>query len=207
MIVVLASLAILTIIFAIASQRSMTLLQTVAAEEQLLARQHRTLEILQIVASAGPEIAETTSLQLPTGPVDPRIQDVGGLIDLNTASPELLGQLFDALDFPADADDRFRAWRRDGRRLQRVDDVVRITGADPAITPTLHGVATVHSGRRGIAADVAPQVVLDIAAPAQVSPRSGTNFAIYHNENQKEVLVGVVSIVVGEGQSRILEAR
>lgn len=212
MIVVLASLLILTTLFAIATFRSMTHIQVQTAERHLATRHAHDAVILQILRDMRPDDMMQDSLQLPP-PFDDmplRAQDVGGLIDLNTAAPELLHALFDVLDFPPDAVGDFRQWRREGRRLNRLDDIIRITGADILLLDELDKVATVFSGRRGIAPMTAPlqvRTILDVAAGGDpdslTSPPSGTNFAIYRGG----MFIGVVSLGGPKDQSRILELR
>ncbi len=159
--------------------------------------------------SAGP-----LSLPAPFDDMIIRVQDVGGLIDLNTASPELLAKLFETLEFPADAAARYRQWRREGQRLTRVDDLIRITGTDPAIGPDLLHVATVFSGRRGVSPDHTPSNVVSIITgssgtipDAFISPPSNSNFAVYEISSDGERRVGVISIFESSEQSRILEIR
>ena len=85
-VVVLASLLILTTLFAIASQRSMAHVQNQGAERQLAQRQADNAAILTILRNLTSEdfLGETIILPEPFDGTSLRLQDVGGLIDLNT---------------------------------------------------------------------------------------------------------------------------
>ncbi len=110
-------------------------------------------------------------------------QDVNGLTDLNTAAPDILERVVVAFDLGPEAMVDYIAWRRSGRRLLRASDFLRVTGAGQDRLAELLAVAAVHSGRRGIAPDVAPVEVLTILGqdelpPAWLSPPSGVNYAV-----------------------------
>lgn len=216
-IVVLASLLILTALFAISSTRSMAHIQNQSAEQYLAANKSHRVTLLRLVVETEPDNSTRGLVPLPA-PFHAqtlRLQDVGGLIDLNSASPELLEKLFRHLHFPDNAQESFRSWRRDGQRLMRVDDLIRITNADPVLLPALAQVATVFSGRRGIAIEHAPEKVLEIVrdgrstiSDSDISAASNTNFRVYlQDTDTSELMIGVVSILGNNGQSRILEAR
>ncbi len=215
-IVVLAALLILTALFAISSARSMAHIQTQNAEQYLAANNSQRVTLLRLATTIVPSDAVTGAISLPP-PFHTqtlRLQDVGGFIDLNTASPEILEKLFRHLRFPNDAQSKFRSWRREGQRLMRVDDLIRITSADPALRVELAQVATVFSGRRGIAIEHAPAKVLEIVRDggnaineSDISPASNINFRVYLQNTDNEQMIGVVSIFGGTGQSRILEVR
>lgn len=87
---------------------------------------------------------------------------IRGLIDLNTAAPDIVERVVEAFELGPEAMTDYIAWRRSGRRLLRVGDFLRVTGAGQERLAELLAVATVHSGRRGIAPDVAPSGVLEI---------------------------------------------
>jgi len=207
-VVVLSSLLVLTTLFAIASQRSMTHIQTSDATLRLADRQNRDTAALTLLLELG------ASDTIPgTVRIDDRllkVQDVGGLIDLNTAAPELLEALFDNLDFPPDAARDFRDWRRIGRRLQRVDDLARITGASATAMVQLEHLATVFSGRRGIAVEIAPEELRNIMRnfpganrPDLATAPSNINYTIFEGART----LGTISIPTEPEQRRILELR
>lgn len=207
---VLSSLLLLTALFAIASQRSLGHIYGQTSELDLAARQVANAEILGLLISLPPSAISEGNIDLPEpyADVSMRIQDVGGLIDLNAASPELLERMYAQLGFIPQAAAEFRDWRRDGRRLLRVSDLIRITGEQSA---NLDKVATVYSGRRGISADLAPPEVVhlfgtvsgNIPVAFQSAP-SGVNYAVYSDQGN---YLGVISVSQYDGQSRILEVR
>lgn len=80
------------------------------------------------------------------------------LVDLKTSTRDLL----EAFELGPGAMTDYIALRRAGRRLLRVGDFLRVTGAGQDRQAELIAVATVHSGHRGIAPDVTPQGVLAI---------------------------------------------
>ncbi len=100
------------------------------------------------------------------------------------------------------------AWRRAGRRLLRVGDFLRVTGAGQDRLAELLAVATVHSGRRGIAPGVTPQGVLAILGPdelppAWLSPPSGANYAVILL-GERVRRVGLVHVGQAVGDGRVL---
>ncbi|NSX56998.1 hypothetical protein [Parasulfitobacter algicola] len=210
LVTVLFTLAILTVLLAVASERTMTRLQETSLDRQIALMGHTNRDALHL------SIIDLINDQSP-GFEGMLYQDVGGLIDLNTASPALLQRLFaDITETTADRDDALRAyrtWRRQGRRLIRVDDLPRISGLPWSVITRLHQTATVHSGRTGISPDVAPLPVLEIVTgetgtqdqlaervdPAFVSPPSNVNYLIYRDRN----LIGGVN-ALRVGQPRIL---
>lgn len=207
-VMVLASLTVLTMVFAITSQRSMTHLHTIQADRHLAGTQADNQAILIVLLAAGRDLTGAPIvLPPPYEEAELRLQDVGGLIDLNTASPALLSRLFGALDFPSDAQTVFTNWRQEGQRLQRVDDLIRITGADPRLLPVLEQVATVHSGRRGVSLEVAPERVKEISGPDDGTVPSTVNFAVYRTISGEERLLGILSYSDEDGGGRVLEVR
>ncbi|WP_208353366.1 hypothetical protein [Pseudaestuariivita rosea] len=213
LVTVLFSLAVLTVLLAVASERTMTRLQEASLDRQVALTGHTNRDTLRL------SMALLTNNQ-PPATEDIRFQDVGGLIDLNTASPDLLELLFDDLtETSADRDAALRAyrdWRRLGRRLIRVEDLPRITGLPWQVTTRLHQIATVQSGRTGIAPDVAPLAVLELVtsqtgtrdqlselvAPAFSTPPSNANYVIYRDGR----LIGAVHAPQG-GTPRILSSQ
>ena len=75
----------------------------------------------------------------------------------------------------------------------------------------LQTIATVHSGRHGIAPDVAPAGVLEILKraelpPTWLSPPSGVNYAVALREGTGARRIGVVHLGQAVGDGRILGA-
>ena len=212
LIVVLSSLAILTIIFSVASSRTMSRLLDGATERTLAQRNFNAHEMLKLAiqlksSAAGRDLTEF-ELQIGSEKQTLFLQDVGGLIDLNTAAPEILEKIIEAFDLGPDAMTNYIAWRRSGRRLQRVGDFLRITGSEQARLTELTALTTVKSGRRGIAPDQAPTEVLALLGEEElpaiwITPPSTVNFAvILHGENTRRI--GVVHIGQALGEGRVL---
>ena len=107
---------------------------------------------------------------LSVGDVTLRMIDVGGLIDLNTGTPGLIELLIEEFGGGPEEMVAYRTWRREGRRLARVEDFARVTGLKSIDITYLKGVSTVHSGRLGIAPDIAPMEVWNIIR--KISERS-----------------------------------
>lgn len=199
LVVVLISLLILTALFTAASQRSLARLREDAGEALLLRRAAARAEVLELLLELPAEALPHGPLALPDGRIV-RLQDCGGLIDLNTASPALLAQMAQRLDLPETALARLRDWRRSGLRLQRVADFARIGGLTEDEALAVARVATVYSGRPGIAPDAAPPEVLEIVtAPGGAVPEafqsapSGENFHVFLLGGER--LAGVIGAV------------
>ncbi len=84
---------------------------------------------------------------------------------------------------------------------------LRFTGAGQDRLAQLQAIATVHSGRRGIAPDLAPAGVLEILGaselpPAWLSPPLGANYAVGLEGSARQI--GVVHLGQGVGDGRIL---
>ncbi|MFZ5963013.1 hypothetical protein ACOXXX_08695 [Thalassococcus sp. BH17M4-6] len=140
-----------------------------------------------------------------------RLQDVGGLVDLNTAGVELMEALAAAMDIPPEALQRYRDWRRTPHRLQSVRDFGRVAGLDWHVSQALTGIATVHSGRFGVAPDVAPDRLLDLlGGEIREEWRSAPSGAIYEvriDSAGQSRLLGIVALGSGSSQGRVLELR
>lgn len=91
-------------------------------------------------------------------------QDVGGLVDLNTASPDLMNLLLTNIGIENVSDIllTYRNWRRQGYQLQRISDFARVTGLPFTVTDQLAHLSTVKSGRKGIDVATAPVALLEI---------------------------------------------
>lgn len=226
LIVVLAGLAILTSLFAITTNVTMAHLQSNRSNSVLAENMHLNGDILQWVLSAAPPVADKTAplwREMNGTNVTVHLQDAGGLIDLNTATPDLLDLLVTQMDLPAEALTDYRAWRRTPYRLLRVTDFLRVTGAGPEHRDWLLQVATVYSGRPGVAPDHAPLPVLELITERTgardtlakslpdhlISPASGTNFNVMAEMNSVggHVLIGTVHITSASKKSRVLWAQ
>lgn len=199
----LFSLAILTLLFSAASTRTLASLQFSAAEIVASDREGTRVEVLDALIALG----RPDSNQFDWGGRSLRLQSVGGLVDLNTAVPELLERLLVGYGLSAtaraDALQSYRAWRRTGYRLQRVSDFVRVTGLRTEDLPDLEYFATVHSGRARLSTEQAPRQLLqhltgargdtlvlsDLLPPDLVGPGSDTTFSVFDGEMR----IGVVN--------------
>lgn len=128
------------------------------------------------------------ALRLPGGEAEVRIQDAGGLIDLNAAEPPLLAGLLSALGLSGPDAERLLARlldfrdadsvsRPDGAEdadyaaiglpygakdgpLDRVDELRQIPGFSPALVRRIAPLVTTLSGARGVDPTTAPEPVL-----------------------------------------------
>jgi hypothetical protein len=180
--VVLAGLLLATALFATAQIRSLAVISQLETERVALLRLAESGDRLTLSISA--LLAAPDLRRLDLDDASGRFlmfQDVGGLIDLNSAHPELLDRLATHLGLEPAAMVPFRDWRRSGRRLLSVHDFARLTGMPPEAQAELPALATVFSGRFGIDPDSAPLPVLAIAGGRDLPPafRSGPSSAIF----------------------------
>ncbi|KNG93783.1 hypothetical protein ATO11_11450 [Pseudaestuariivita atlantica] len=173
--VVLSMLAIITLLFAVASARLVAGQRLAFADLTLARYAHRTQSLVDIALKTfgtGPgkvPFDQPLDLQWGDARVTLYLRDVAGLIDLNTAPADMLRRLAEASDLPVDRVAAFAAAREPMTRLQRVADFRRIVGASDEAMAVVSRVATVVSGRQGIDPDAAPIEVLEVLAG-----RSGT---------------------------------
>lgn len=180
--VVLAGLLLATALFAIAQTRSIAVLSQLETERVALARLAEGGDLLTLSMSALLAAPDLRRLDLGDGTSRVLIfQDVGGLIDLNAAHPELLDKLADHLGLGPASMTRFRDWRRSGRRLLSVHDLARLTDLPAERQAELSSLATVFSGRFGIDPDSAPLPVLEIAGGRDLPAafRSGPSSSVF----------------------------
>jgi len=202
LITVLFSLAILTVLIGSASRLAINHAMVLKGQAVLSSRLTLTKSLLYLAVSKrqGQENSSHIRMVFKGSNYTAIFQDVGGLVDLNTASPDLLSTVLENLGArdPSDIIEKLRAWRRQGYRLLRSEDFARITGLSSAVMRPLSQITTVFSGRRGISPDVAPGTILEILAsetgspeylasripPTYISPASGVNFrVIIQNED------------------------
>ncbi|WP_037317696.1 hypothetical protein [Ruegeria halocynthiae] len=226
LIVVLSTLSIVALLFAITSSRFLANLKDSEAELILAKRQQENQSLAELalgVFSQGPtqtDPRESLVIRQDNRELTLVLQDVGGLVDLNTAAPDLLDALSASLSFPSDAVERFRKWRRTPYRLHSVSDFARVAGLPYEDGLLLRQYATVHSGRYGIAPDLAPQELveqlMDSAAlgsvqgaelpPSWRTASSGVVFRLDLYEGGRfERFVGVIHLGGSGSGGRILE--
>lgn len=209
LIVVLSALLVLTTLFAITQTRSMTTLQASALERLLLSQSQRDEDLLRLAIAYRLASPDDTQFEVPEGQLI--LQDVGGLIDLNTAAPELLDRLASGLGISNERMTAFRDWRRVPHRTLSTNDFARLTGIAPVDRARLMQLTTVFSGRSGIAPDFAPDSVwsvigssADSLPPELKSEPAYTVFAVWHKNHEASAHIGTISIGPTMLGSRIL---
>ena len=214
LVLVLFSLAILTLLFSAASTRTLASLQFNAAEVVAADRLATQIEVLDALTLQGRPEGDRLTWAGRTV----RLQSTGGLVDLNTAAPELLDRLLTGYGLSAteraSALEAYRTWRRKSYRLQRVSDFARIAGLDPARLPRLKALATVHSARATLSGEQAPtrllehltgsrdsrDIMIGLLPPNLLGPATSANFAVFDGADR----IGVVSFAPVENQHKIL---
>lgn len=214
LVLVLFSLAILTLLFSTASTRTLASLQFSAAELVASERIDERIEVLDALVTLGRPEGDRLTWAGRTV----RLQSTGGLVDLNTGAPELLERLL--IGYGLSATERasalqsYRAWRRQSYRLQRVSDFARVAGLDPARLPGLKSLATVHSARATLSSEQAPtqllehltgtqdsrEVMIGLLPPNLLGPATDANFAVFDGDDR----LGVVGFGPFENQHKIL---
>lgn len=178
LIVVLSTLGVIAVLFAISSDRIVARVGETRIETRLLIRGHDSRDLLRLatesfgVSEQSLAVDQLLPVKTARGNGVLRLKDVGGLVDLNTAAPELLDHLADALDISAAALSDYRRWRRKPHRLVRVSDFVRLTGADPETGELLQQIATVYSGRQGVSIKDAPDILLSVITGESASRKT-----------------------------------
>jgi hypothetical protein len=219
LIVVLFSLLVITALFATVQKRALGQLYDVAAEELLIVNGQTGRDLLELaitVRAKARSLSATNFTASLNGRVyEVKLQDVSGLIDLNAASPDLLQRLANRLRLVPGAITTYLQWRRTPRRLLRVEDFARITGAGPAAFDELRSVATVHSGSQGLAPGATPTEVLNLVGvetsddiPETLrSTQSATNYRVSLRRpgTAAEIALGIIHVAPSIGQSRVLQ--
>ncbi|MGC1498097.1 MAG: hypothetical protein WA790_19990 [Sulfitobacter sp.] len=168
LIVVLSTLSIIALLFAIASSRTISRLSETRTDRLVVDDAFARASLLELAVQAYGD-AETPMATDALLAVSWRgqegqmqLQDAGGLVDLNTANPAMLERLAEALEVTPAQLEEYRRWRRTPLRLQRVSDFPRVAGGGISLSESLFPIATVFSGRPGIAIDLAPQKLLEV---------------------------------------------
>ena len=216
LIVVLVGLATITALLAVTAKTGVQHRGTLAAERAALLDRYEAAEragLALVWLREGRGSPEEARLELEEGTL--LLQDAGGLVDLNSALPPLREAALSAVGLPG-VDDALVAWRRGGRRVQRPDDLIRVLGLDPARLPRFRRIATVSSGRAGVARDVMTPEASEAlraagldAAPGSplAAPPSGVNFEAFAVREGEPFWIGTVSAGSADGAGRILDLR
>lgn len=167
LIAVLFSLVILVLLFGSAQKNFISHATFLGAQYNNEAGDVLDQNLIAIIQlySTNPDI---TSIEIGGQTMSISFQDVGGLVDLNTASPDLLNLLLTNIDVEdvLAALTKYQNWRRQGYKLQRISDFVRVTGLPYSVTADLAPFTTVKSGRKGIDPDSAPLALLEVLTGA-----------------------------------------
>ena len=183
--VVLFGLSIVTALYAISSTLTISAVKRNSVDLRLAVEASERFGLLEASLPFLPSDDAVATIVL--GDTSFLMQDVTGMIDLNTASRPLLDAFFEAAEFSAEEYRRFIDWRASGQRLQRAEDLWRITQRTPSF-PDLHRIITVHSGSVGVS-DVAVTRALSelmgwppsVPEAFQAPPREAV-FAIFEGE-------------------------
>lgn len=209
LLVVLSALAILTALYAISSRLSLSASLRGGSEVRLAENGFENMETLLAAIQnldKGNSLAGQAVVSVNGSDKAINIVDVGGLVDLNSASPQLIDTLFRHLDMEHDAAERFREWRRTPYRLQRISDLKWIAGATPQTIALMKTVATVHSGRRGVNLENAPNSLVELLGEATLTQfataPSGSNYAVFDGTNGTRI--GVIHLRPGDATPKFL---
>ena len=208
LIVVLSTLSLLALLFAMTSLRSLSNIHFFETEKKILVQNERKTHLLRAALSAlksdSARVAQGVQITWSEENVELEFQDVGGLVDLNTADLTTLHVLFDHLELNREALDRYVAWKQSGSDLVRLETFLQIVEAPEGLSSLLHTSATLWSGRRGISIDVAPMGLVDADARAPIagtrSPSSRVNFHVLEVEERRSKPIGVISTSGSNGQ-------
>lgn len=203
LVAVLSSLTILLLLFVISSRLTLASQSFYATEKHILQARHNAAGTMSVLASLSREdVQKIVASRAPISKSEDAIslQDVNGLIDLNTASPEILGALIGQLGGNLDALPDYLDWRRRGHRLYRINDVMPFFEIPSANTAQLESIGTLYSGRRDVDFERAPTQVLEViqlgrAVPEQSDRRPSENLAIYKvdSESGRQKLLGIIN--------------
>lgn len=209
LVVVLASLVILTLLLSLSSKTLLTEHQVARTTLDLQTREALTVEAVHYVMSLSLGGATPLDMTLP-GAEDVWLDlvDVGGLIDLQTADSRLSSKVIEALALGPDASRLFRNWLRQSASAHTLSDVLRELQAGPDKSAQLAAVATLRSGRPGIHPQAAPLPVLELATdevgargrleaavpPGFTSQPTGRFFQLWIKRGENRWLAGVVEL-------------
>lgn len=181
-------------LFATVSNRALANAGFYATEKRLLQQQFDNAALADVLSQMDLNAMTTTNNEIASPLQDGTklvIQDVGGLIDLNTAAPELIAGVIDFLGLEPEAIEQYRTWQQDGRRLLQTDDFLRIVGEDMTLITSLSTIATVHSGERYVSNASSPESVRQIVAGLDevfVDQPTSDSFAVRDTMSDQHIL-------------------
>jgi hypothetical protein len=210
LVVVLSMLLVATMLFATVQSRRLAELRYGATDRLILERQLQNEDILRLAMALRLSEPDTTSFSITLGGVSHQVslQDVGGRVDLNSASPELLDRLARSFGIDEVGMTKFRTWRQVPNRLLSVADFLRLTELPVTSLVQLTAAATVHSGRVGVARDHAtleafrivsefpnaPSVTPAAILQQFVSEPNGINFIVLAESDGRARALGVIEL-------------
>jgi type II secretory pathway component PulJ len=209
LIVVLGTLSLIALLFATAQIRLLARVADSSTEALIAERALAQRSLLRLAADlygAG-DVPPEQVLTVPYlgGEAQVRLRDVAGLVDLNTGNPEMLDRLAEALGVTAGQMAAYRDWRRAPHRLHSVRDFGRVAGTSRDAVAGLEQIATVFSGRFGIAPDHAPPRLLGLLPAALpegwVDAPTGRVFnVVLQGDTGRDVLLGTIRLSDGPGE-------
>lgn len=220
LVVVLSTLSIIALLVASSTTRLLSRKTEIGTEERIArqAQEGAALVRFALEVYGNGDGQASTVVRLPVLWLDVEavlyLQDVGGLVDLNTAGAGLLDELVQVLGISDEALRRYRDWRRTPHRLQQVSDFERVAGLDWQEAKKLSGITTVHSGRLGISTEHAPRELIDLLEGARrtipeewQSSASGRVYEVRLEQRDDIRILGVISLSHGGSKGRTLEIR
>lgn len=207
LIAVLSSLTMVALLFAISSRLTLASQSFYATEKRILETQQETAMILRLIGNIDREDALRVfdSWEASVGSRGfVRLQDVGGLIDLNTTTPDVISRLVQEFGGTTSKVANYFEWRRSGHRLYRIGDFLNFFSISANETTRLQSVATLFSGRRTFDGAIAPLQVYDATGWVPEESVSGVasksdNFAVYATDRSGnyETLLGSINFGTG----------
>ncbi|WP_214569024.1 hypothetical protein [Aliiroseovarius lamellibrachiae] len=218
LIVVLSMLSVITFLVAGTTTRVVSRATDIDTEKRIMRTAHETAALLSFaIAAFGSSPKQIPPSQKVTVPwqddyAELRLQDVAGLIDLNTADTALVETFVSAMGLPSSVIDTLQVRRSNSQRLESVGELPRVVGMPIEDMNAIAMFATVHSGRRGLALDVTPEDLIEalggrdhLQSRFQQSKPSGAVYLAIVNGDGKDKLLGVVLLSQGVNPGTILE--
>ncbi len=187
-------------------------IQSQRSGEILAERAALNVSLLRAAADHLAEARESGAFDVSIGGQTYRLRavDTGGLIDLNTAAPPLLEAYLTAMGLTDAEIRRFRDWRRGSKRLLRIGDLIRVSGAQSIDWEQFLRTATVYSGRSGAARDEMPDELWEMLERSWQqeweTAASGVNFEVFRDQDARDLPLGSVR-AGSDGAAKLLFVR
>lgn len=154
LVVVLVTLAILTLLFTISSDRTISRVKSDQIELAILTKHQQSKEALSLAAvwKNKPENKDQDAFSITSNLTEMSIKllDVSQFLDVNTANMKLANLFIQFLGGDEEAQKNYLAWRRRGVRMQRLSELPTILGIELLPEIKLERYATTFSGRKGV---------------------------------------------------------